>query len=387
MQSLAIYIHWPFCLSKCPYCDFNSRVMGEVDHAAWANSYVRELDHYATLLPDRTVTSVYFGGGTPSLMPSSIIASVLKKISDCWRLSDDVEITLEANPTSSEAASFTAFRGEGVNRLSLGVQALRDDALRFLGRAHTADEAKKAIGLASYVFPRFSFDLIYARAGQTPEDWAEELNEALSFGAKHMSLYQLTIEEGSAFYKRAREETLTANEDEAAAMFEMTRDMMQAAGIPMYEISNFAAQGEESRHNLTYWHYGDYVGIGPGAHGRFMGESERFATENNRQPDAWLQQVAAQGHGQNALETLTNGTAQREALMMGLRLTQGIDARAWHDKFNKPLSAFLPSDKLNKLSKEGLCEFDAEGLRATKAGMIRLNAILEYLLYSRLSFY
>ncbi len=380
MPPLAIYVHWPFCLSKCPYCDFNSRVMGEVDHAAWAEAYVRELDHYATLLSGRTIASVYFGGGTPSLMPSSTVEVVLKKINECWRLSGDVEITLEANPTSSEANKFAEIRSLGVNRLSLGVQALRGDALRFLGRTHTAGEARKAIELAAHIFPRYSFDLIYARAGQTPAAWEAELNEALDFGARHMSLYQLTIEEGSHFFKRAREETFTANEDDAGAMFEMTQAMMESAGVPMYEISNFAAQGEESRHNLTYWHYGDYIGIGPAAHGRFVNERTRTATENHEHPDAWLRQAETQGHGQRLCETLSPDVAQREAMMMGLRLVEGIDAHAWQDTFGASLSALLPSAKLNKLCAEGLCEFDAKGLRATKAGLQRLNAVLSYLI-------
>lgn len=379
--SLAIYIHWPYCVSKCPYCDFNSHVAGVVDHAAWATAYRQELAHYANLMSGRRVTSVFFGGGTPSLMATSTVAAVLESIAKHWAMDDAAEITLEANPTSVEAEKFLAFRAAGVNRLSLGVQSLRDEALRFLGRAHDANQARQAIELAATHFPRHSFDLIYARHGQTAEDWHKELTEALAFGTRHLSLYQLTIEPNTHFYTLARRQVPLTLEDEAAAMmFETTNAAMAQAGLPAYEISNYAAAGQESRHNLTYWRYEDYLGIGPGAHGRRRGEDGFIvASDNHRAPEVWLRHVAAQGHGARATETLDPDTARREALMMGLRLNTGLDETAWREKFGSDLATFLPAAKLNKLRTEGLIAPEGN-LRATTAGLQRLNAVLSYLL-------
>jgi len=425
---LAIYIHFPFCLSKCPYCDFNSQPIGQIDHAEWAKAYARELAHYATLLPDRRITSVYFGGGTPSLMPSTTVSSVLETINNHWRLESNAEITLEANPTSSEAEKFKSFRAAGVNRLSLGVQSLRDDALKFLGRAHNAAEARQAVECAAKTFPRFSFDLIYARAGQSPADWQTELAEALEYRPKHLSLYLLTIEPGTPFELRNRTTSLTPPENVAAEMFEMTQEILESTGLQAYEISNHARPGEESRHNLAYWHYDDYIGIGPGAHGRYVLDNKnccsvspklknnssrkaqkspppleggdrggvckekvneqrqcrliktiRHATENHRSPNDWLRQVTEQSHGQTANEILSLETAQTEALMMGLRLTKGIGAAAWQKKFGIPLKKFLPGSKRRRLERQNLLIFDENNLRATKPGLERLDAILREL--------
>lgn len=380
MTSLAIYLHWPYCVSKCPYCDFNSRPMGHVDHKAWAKAYLRELDHYGRQLPGRVIGSIYFGGGTPSLMDAATVQAVIEKIAATWTLATDAEITLEANPSSSDIDKFKAFRKAGVTRLSLGVQSLRDDALRFLGRAHNADDAKRAINTAASIFPRFSFDLIYARNNQTPVMWADELRKALTFNPKHLSLYQLTIEPNTRFGLLAKEWPLIAPEDDAAAMYEMTQDILGAAGLPAYEISNHAAPGEESRHNLAYWHYDDYIGVGPGAHGRYVKGGVRFAAENGPDPEDWLRRIETVGHGCILETTLDPDTAQQEALMMGLRLTEGIRDETWREKFGTPVLGFLQPERVQKLQGEGLLSFDALRLRATKDGLQRLDSVLGYLL-------
>jgi oxygen-independent coproporphyrinogen-3 oxidase len=375
-MTLAIYVHWPFCISKCPYCDFNSHVGDTHNQEQWRDAYQRELEHYAALVPDRGVTSVFFGGGTPSLMEAKTVASVLQNIARLWRMDEQVEITLEANPSSVEAGKFADFRAAGVNRLSLGVQSLNEKALKFLGRAHDADEAKRAIEIAAKTFSRFSFDLIYALQGQTPDSWARELREALALAGDHLSLYQLTIEPHTQFHTRTRRgENLTAIDDHAVAMFEATQDVMNDAGLPAYEISNHAHRGQESRHNLTYWHYEDYLGIGPGAHGRF----NRRATENHRAPEVWLKQVADQGHGLKVVDPVDEQTAMHEALMMGLRLRDGIDLEKWRNKFAQPLAQFLDSQKLTRLKQEGYIAENEKTLFATRTGLQRLNAVLGYL--------
>jgi oxygen-independent coproporphyrinogen-3 oxidase len=379
-MTLAIYVHWPFCVSKCPYCDFNSHVGDTQDQDKWRIAYTRELEHYAALLPCRRVTSVFFGGGTPSLMEARTVEHVLQTIARLWPVDDTVEITLEANPSSSEAAKFADFSSAGVNRLSLGVQSFDPEALKFLGRAHDADEARRAIALAAQIFPRFSFDLIYARQGQTPEMWARELREALTLAGDHLSLYQLTIEPHTQFHTRVRRgETLTAPDEQSAAMFETTQSVMDEAGLPAYEISNHARTGQESRHNLTYWHYRDYIGIGPGAHGRFHDGSARFATENHKAPEIWLSEVAAHSHGAKITTEIDATTSMREALMMGLRLRKGIDLKNWRERFATPLLDFLTADKVARLMREDYIAVDDTALRATSAGLQRLNAVLSYL--------
>jgi len=381
MKPLSLYIHWPFCAAKCPYCDFNSRPLTQdLDEDAWCAAYLAELTHYAERLSGRPVATIYFGGGTPSLMRESTIAAIVNKIAALWPVQHNCEITIEANPSSSEISKFRAFKTAGVNRVSIGVQALNDEDLRFLGRTHNKNAAREAIESAQKTFDRFSFDLIYARRGQTPEAWARELQEALAFAPSHLSVYQLTIEEGTVFYKRARRETLQADEESSALMFEQTQEILRAAGLPAYEISNHAAVGQESRHNLTYWHYDDYVGIGPGAHGRFVEDGERLATENIKHPYQWLQQTVQQNHGRVSSEVLDGATAQREALMMGLRLAKGIDAVVWHEKFGVPLETLIPSAKTQLLVDEGLAVWQGSTFRATASGLQRLNAILRHLL-------
>ena len=380
-MSLAIYIHWPFCQSKCPYCDFNSHVAQTIDHTAWREAYAQEIHHYAELIPKREVTSVFFGGGTPSLMEPQTVALVLESIHKNWRVADDVEITLEANPGSVEAQKFIDFRQAGVNRLSLGIQSLRDDALKFLGRKHDAAQARQALEIAAKNFPRYSFDLIYARHGQSLADWRQELQDALQIAGDHLSLYQLTIEPNTQFYTlNNRGVKLTAPDDEAAVMFEATQQMMSDAGMPAYEISNHAKAGQESRHNLTYWHYKDYIGIGPGAHGRYTHSNLRIATENHKAPDVWLKHVADKKNGLRVSDIIDNAIAQREALMMGLRLTSGIDHATWRDKFGSELSDFLPYDKTATLVSEGYLLRDSRKTQATAAGLQRLNAMLGFLL-------
>ncbi len=378
---LALYIHWPFCRSKCPYCDFNSHVSATIDHAAWREAYGRELNHYAKLLQGRRISSVFFGGGTPSLMDATTVSGILDDIAKFWSMGPNIEITLEANPTSVEAEKFAAFRAAGINRLSLGVQALNDADLKFLGREHNTANAIHAIELARHYFIRYSFDLIYARREQTLDAWEKELQHALSLSVGHLSLYQLTIEPSTQFYTLSqRGERLTAPEETAAAMFELTQDILTAAGMPAYEISNHARIGEESRHNLTYWHYQDYIGIGPGAHGRYTKDGARFAIDNHRAPEVWLKHVRKSSHGVRQNDILDANTAMREATMMGLRLTEGISLSDWTDKFGITFSDFVTDAKIQKLISEGYLIHDTNKVRATANGLLRLNALLSYLL-------
>jgi len=379
-QNLAIYIHWPYCVSKCPYCDFNSHVASSIDHDVWREAYRREIAHYAEMLPDRRIASVFFGGGTPSLMQPQTVGAVLEEIARHWPLAEGVEITLEANPNSVEAEKFVDFRAAGVNRLSLGVQSLKDEALKFLGRAHDAAAAQKAIVLAARHFPRFSFDLIYARQDQSLASWQAELQDALALAGDHLSLYQLTIEPGTQFHTRAgRGEALAAPSEESAAMFELTQQLLETAGLPSYEISNHARPGFESRHNLTYWHYEDYIGIGPGAHGRCLKNGKRFASENHKAPDVWLAQVKERGEGLRVWDEIDSDTAKREALMMGLRLTDGIDRAGWTNKFGAPIENFLSAEKIAHLVHENYLVSGSEKFKATASGRQRLNALLDYL--------
>ncbi|MGE3623055.1 MAG: radical SAM family heme chaperone HemW [Bdellovibrionales bacterium] len=383
MADLAIYVHWPFCRSKCPYCDFNSHLASVIDHDAWRAAYKIELAHYADLLPRRRIASVFFGGGTPSLMETETVEAVLREIARHWPMAEGAEITLEANPNSAEAEKFAAFRRAGVNRLSLGIQSLNDGALKFLGRAHDGREARKAIELAARHFPRHSFDLIYARKDQALTEWEQELREALALAGEHLSLYQLTIEPGTQFYTlNGRGEKLVAPDEDAAAMYELTQDIMAGAGLPAYEISNHAKPGAESRHNLAYWRYDDYIGIGPGAHGRYTSGGKRYATENHRAPNMWLVQVDERGHGLRAHDEIDISTAQREALLMGLRLAGGVRHRDWRRKFDTALVAeagLLNPARVARLVEEGYLANTAESLQATPAGRQRLNAVLGYL--------
>jgi putative oxygen-independent coproporphyrinogen III oxidase len=376
-----IYVHWPFCLSKCPYCDFNSHVRESVDHDRWRTALLAELDHYADRTPGRTVTSIFFGGGTPSLMEPSTAAAVIDRVAQRWTVAPGVEITLEANPSSVEAARFADLAVAGVGRVSLGVQALDDASLAFLGRRHNVAEAFDALAIAKRQFARTSFDLIYARPSQSIADWRAELARALQEGTEHLSVYQLTIEDGTKFATlAARGDIVMPDEDTQAALYETTQEMLEAAGLPAYEISNHARPGAESRHNLTYWRYGDYVGIGPGAHGRLTVDGRKLATRAHRAPEIWLDRVAAQGHGAHADEPVGVTERRDELLMMGLRLTEGVSRANLRAELGADIDALLDPQKLKRLVDAGFLVSDADHLSATPAGRQRLNAVLTSLL-------
>jgi len=363
-SSLALYIHWPFCVSKCPYCDFNSHVREAVDQAQWRDALLADLAHEARETQGRRLTSIFFGGGTPSLMPPATVAALIQAAAHHWGFAPDIEITLEANPSSVEAARFADLATAGVNRVSLGLQSLDDAALRFLGRAHDVAEGLAALDTAQAAFARVSFDLIYALPGQGADAWAAELARALSFGTGHVSLYQLTIEPGTRFATlAAKGDLVPADPDHGAALYEMTQEMTGKAGLPAYEISNHARPGEESRHNLSYWRYRSYAGIGPGAHGRRGGH----AVQRHRKPENWLAALARNGHG--IVEETLIPPADRgvEALLMGLRLTEGMEAS----------DDLLELGAVERLGAQGLLERQGTHLRATTPrGMLLLDAIL-----------
>lgn len=336
-----IYLHWPFCEAKCPYCDFNSHVSAQIDQTIWRDAYLAEIDRYAREFPDQIVSSVFFGGGTPSLMPPDLVAALLDKISACWRVTNDPEITLEANPSSVEADRFAGFRSAGVNRVSLGVQALNDTDLKRLGRLHSVEDAKRALQIAQATFDRASFDLIYARQDQSLDDWRAELETALSFGFSHMSLYQLTVEPGTAFGDRQARGLLRGlpNDDASADMYDLTLDMCDAAGLPMYEVSNYAAPDEQSRHNLTYWRGGTYLGIGPGAHGRVIDAGgARCATSTELSPAKWVQDVK-NGSGEQQRDVLAASDQASEYALMSLRLREGMSVSKFNALADEPLAA------------------------------------------------
>jgi putative oxygen-independent coproporphyrinogen III oxidase len=362
-SGLALYVHWPFCVSKCPYCDFNSHVRQTIDQAQWRDALLADLAHEAQVTPSRRLDSIFFGGGTPSLMPPATVAALIEAAEAHWGFAPDIEITLEANPSSVEAARFADLATAGVNRVSLGVQSLDDEALHFLGRAHDVEEALMALGTAQSVFGRISFDLIYALPGQSAEAWRSELARALSFGTSHLSLYQLTIEPGTRFAAMAaRGELAPADPDESAALYELTQELTSAAGLPAYEISNHARPGQESRHNLAYWRYQSYAGIGPGAHGRRGG----VATQRHRKPENWLAALARNGHGLVEERKIPSAEQGVEALLMGLRLSEGVPL----------LLERLEMAAVGRLADQGLLEVDADRLRITQPGMLLLDAIL-----------
>ncbi|WP_375291316.1 radical SAM family heme chaperone HemW [Qipengyuania sp.] len=370
---IALYFHWPFCLAKCPYCDFNSHVRDGIDTAAWRSALLQDLTHEAALLPNAEVGSVFFGGGTPSLMPPGLVAELIDAVGDHWPVAPNCEITLEANPSSVEAAKFESLALAGVNRVSLGVQSFDNAVLRMLGRLHDSAEAIAALEIAQRSFSRVSFDLIYARPGQSPSDWQTELDHALSFGTEHLSLYQLTIEPGTRFATDVRRGELIPLDDDAAAdMFSLTRDITSSAGLPAYEISNHARPGCESRHNLTYWRYGDYVGVGPGAHGRRAG----LATERHRKPENYLAAIAKQGSGLSVERALPAREQAEEALMMGLRLAEGIDLAALSDRFAIPADHLVDMRKLAIHQENGLFERAGSRIAVTDRGMPVLDALL-----------
>jgi putative oxygen-independent coproporphyrinogen III oxidase len=378
---LGVYVHWPFCKSKCPYCDFNSHVRDGIEQARWRRALLTELEHAAREAPDRRVETMFFGGGTPSLMAPETVGALIARTRQLWDTARDVEITLEANPTSVEAANFAALRRAGVNRVSLGVQALDPAALKFLGREHSADEAIAAIATARQHFARYSFDLIYARSGQTAESWLAELEQALAFAGEHLSLYQLTIERGTRFFaEHQRGAFELPGEEEAARMFELTQTRLEAAGLPAYEISNHARTGAACRHNLIYWRYQDYVGVGPGAHGRFAEGDTNRATRRTSGPENWLGQVEEQGHGTIETAVVTGRDRVEEALMMGLRLAEGIDRTLFQSVAGADPVQALGEAKLAPLVAAGFLEIGPAHLKATAAGRQRLNALLERLI-------
>ncbi|MCE9648125.1 MAG: radical SAM family heme chaperone HemW [Parvibaculum sp.] len=372
-----VYVHWPFCLSKCPYCDFNSHVVANVDQRQWAAALARELRYMRELTGPRAVSSVFFGGGTPSLMEVATVDAVLTEIAKLWNVDADVEISLEANPTSVEAERFRGYRSAGVNRLSLGVQSLDDAQLKFLGRLHSADEALAAIGLAREIFPRLSFDLIYARPGQTAAAWARELRMALSHAADHLSLYQLTIEEGTAFARLYEKGAFRLpEEDDAAELYRLTGEIAGEAGLSAYEVSNYAKPGAECRHNLVYWRYGDYAGVGPGAHGRVTTDEGRLATAALKAPGAWLASVEASGHGLEVADPVKASEQGDEMMLMGLRLEEGVSLK----RYERLTGRALDTTRVDGLIRDGALSRDGDIIKATPEGRLVLNGVLGRLL-------
>ncbi|WP_251134119.1 radical SAM family heme chaperone HemW [Rhodomicrobium sp. Az07] len=374
-EPLAVYVHWPFCEKKCPYCDFNSHASRSIDEARWLAAILRELETYAGETAAQPVASVFFGGGTPSLMQARSAGAVLDRIAALWPMAETCEITLEANPSSVEAGRFAGYRAAGVNRISLGIQSLHDDALKALGRVHDAAAARAALDIAARTFDRMSFDLIYARPGQTLAGWRAELAEALSLARGHMSLYQLTIEPETAFFALQRRGRLRLPEAELAAEFyALTQELCAAAGLPAYEVSNHAAPGEESRHNLAYWHYDDYVGVGPGAHGRYRGASGRkIATAALKSPLAWAETVEALGHGREERVELVARDEAEEAVLMGLRIGEGLDIRRMEAR-----TGFRPAASvIEMLESEALIASGEGRIGTTDAGRLVLNAVVE----------
>jgi putative oxygen-independent coproporphyrinogen III oxidase len=378
-----LYLHWPFCQSKCPYCDFNSHVAAAVDQSQWLTAFQMEIDRVGALTQGRVLNSVFFGGGTPSLMDPALVQGILDRVRATWTLANDIEITLEANPGSVEAARFEGYAKAGVNRVSLGIQSLDPEDLRRLGRMHSVDEARAAIGIAQSTFDRVSIDLIYARQNQTLADWRDELLRALEFGTSHLSLYQLTIEDGTVFGQMHAKNLLRGlpGEDLSVDMFELTQEITAAAGRPAYEVSNHAQPGDESRHNLIYWRMGDYAGIGPGAHGRLTLDSRRFATESDRMPTEWLQNTLAQPGSAERVERLSDEDRASEYLMFALRLKQGASL----DRFTALAGGPLAADRLAEVQDLGLLHRDGDMIRTTESGVLMLNGVLRALLADRQS--
>jgi putative oxygen-independent coproporphyrinogen III oxidase len=372
-----LYIHWPFCESKCPYCDFNSYVSATVDNEMWEAALLSELDRHAALTPDRLLNSIFFGGGTPSLMPPKMVGRLIDRARSLWSFANDIEITLEANPSSVEASRFADFRAAGVNRVSMGIQALNDPDLKRLGRLHSVAEARSALAVAKAYFDRVSFDLIYARQDQTLEAWQSELTQAIEMSAGHLSLYQLTVEPGTAFGFRAQAGKLGGlpDEDLSADMFEVTHEICAQAGLHGYEVSNYSLKSLESKHNMIYWRGGDYIGIGPGAHGRLTLSGTRHATRTALAPQAWLERVAQRNTGTSHQEILAPQDHANELIMMGLRVSDGISRRRIEGVAGAPLN--IPDHLLDL----GLLELSDSQLRATKAGRPLLNQLVQALMY------
>ena len=374
-SAFGVYLHWPFCLSKCPYCDFNSHVRAAmIDEARFARAFTREIETAAARIGPRNVTSIFLGGGTPSLMQPQTVGAILDAVARHWHVADDVEVTLEANPTSVEATRFAGYRAAGVNRVSLGVQSLNDTELKSLGRLHSADEALKAIAIARAAFERYSFDLIYARPGQTPQDWSQELKRAINEAAEHLSLYQLTIEPETPYAAlHARGKLVIPDEPHARILYDVTQEICSAAGLPAYEISNHARKGAECQHNLVYWRGHEYAGIGPGAHGRLDIGGLRYATATEKHPETWLARVEANGHGLITDDALTSEERADEFLLMGLRLNEGIDPQRYRALSGRALD----EARIAYLRNEGAIIIDADGrLRVTQSGFPVLDAVV-----------
>ncbi len=374
-EAFGVYVHWPFCLSKCPYCDFNSHVRHQaIDEARFVKAFETEIATTAERIGPHTVSTIFFGGGTPSLMQPATVGTILESIGKHWNVSPDIEVTLEANPTSVEATRFKGYRAAGVNRVSLGVQALNDTQLKALGRMHTAQEALDAIAIARSSFERYSFDLIYARPGQTEAEWREELARAISEAAEHLSLYQLTIEDGTPFAAlHAAGKLAIPDPDLARLLYDVTQEVTAAQGLPSYEISNHARVGAESRHNLIYWRYNEYAGIGPGAHGRLLIDGTRHATSTERRPESWLMRVEASGNGVIEDETLSRDEMSDEFLLMGLRLAEGIDPK----RYTALSGRALDKARIASLATEGFVETTSDGrLRVTREGFPILDAVV-----------
>jgi oxygen-independent coproporphyrinogen-3 oxidase len=373
--AFGVYLHWPFCLSKCPYCDFNSHVRhGVIDEARYVRAFAAEIASTARRTPGRTVSTIFFGGGTPSLMQPSTVSAILDEIGKHWTIAPNVEVTLEANPTSVEATRFRGYRAAGVNRVSLGVQALNDASLKELGRLHTAQEALDAVAIARSIFDRYSFDLIYARPRQTPAEWAAELKRAIGEAAEHLSLYQLTIEPDTPFFAlRQSGKLIVPDDDTGRDLYDVTQNICAAAGLPAYEISNHARPGAECRHNLIYWRGHEYAGIGPGAHGRLNIDGARVATETERKPELWLMRVESLGHGLTTNELLMPNEQADEYLLMGLRLAEGIDL----ERYTKLSGRDLDQDRIAALLQQGAVETMPSGrLRVTLSGFPVLDAVV-----------
>jgi oxygen-independent coproporphyrinogen-3 oxidase len=381
-SSAALYIHWPFCKKKCPYCDFNSHVREGVDQQAWREALLREMGYRHARAADKTLTSIFFGGGTPSLMPPETVAALIEQADRLWGLTSDCEITLEANPTSVEAANFATLKSAGINRVSLGVQSLNAESLKFLGREHSANEALAAVALAAKTFERYSFDLIYALPNQTLMQWEAALKEALSYARGHLSLYQLTIEENTAFHHAYHVgKSFALPEDSLAAeLYQLTQQIMESAELPAYEISNHAAAGQESRHNLSYWRSESYFGIGPGAHGRIDCASERLATRAQKSPERWLAGVQQFGHGVEEELALTTAERAEEIILMGLRLREGVSLTHQRADVMAYLTQLWADGRIAPLVDEGLLEASPAALHATPRGMLLLNKVIEALL-------
>jgi len=385
-NKLAIYIHYPFCKSKCPYCDFNSHVRANIDHEAFARAYEKEIEFFAPQLKERRINSIFFGGGTPSLMPLELVERILQKISDCWQIENNCEITLETNPTSFESTKFRGFRKAGINRLSIGIQSLNDEDLKFLGREHSSKEAIAVIEDAAKIFDNFSFDLIYARPKQTIKAWKDELLRALQFGSKHISLYQLTIEKGTRFFSDFKQKKFAMpDEDLAAEFYHITNEITSSKGFELYEISNYAKKNFECAHNLVYWRGGDYLGIGAGAHSRvfFDEEKNRSAIMMKHEPINWLSSVETNSHGMQNHNKISTEELLEELILSALRLKTGIENKIFKNFFNKNLNEIFDYKKLGKLENQGFIELSEEVIKIKNEKRILTNAIILKVIYAK----